>query len=78
MLFKHRARLIENIPPISETLKQHILRAVLQVSMWNGCLKKQRSYHNPTEWGWQKFDEKYILFQSDLPDAKTSCRKFIK
>ena len=53
-------------------------KAASQTSMWNGCLKKQRSYHNPTNLGWQKFDEKYILFWSDLPGAKTSCRELIK
>ena len=62
MLFTHGGRSIENIPPTPKGLKQHILRAALQASMWNDCLKKQRSYLNPTEWAWRKFDERYIPF----------------
>ena len=62
MLFTHGGRSIENIPLTPKGLKQHILRAALQASMWNDCLKKQRSYRNPTEWAWRKFDERYIPF----------------
>ena len=55
MLLTHQVRSIGSIPPTLEALKQHILGATMQASMWNDCLKKQRSYPNPTEWGWQKF-----------------------
>ena len=71
MWFTHGGRSVENILPTREALKQHILATLLQASMWNKYLNKQRSCHNPTEWGWQKFDEKYILFWINLPDAKT-------
>ena len=48
MLFIRGGPSIENIPPTRETLKQHVI-ATLRASMWNDCLKKQRTYRNPTE-----------------------------
>ena len=62
MLFTYGGRLIENILPTGQALKQHILRAEMQASTQNDGLKKQRSCHIPTEWGLPKFDEKYIPF----------------
>ena len=49
----------------------------------NICKTKQRystcrnNRSNPAEWGWRRFDEYYISFQSNLPDAIKSSRELI-
>ena len=47
---------VENIPPTSAALRQHILRAVLQAMKWCRCLEKQRTELDPSNWGWEKVD----------------------
>ena len=47
----------------------------------NICKTKQRystcrnNRSNPAEWGWRRFDEYYISFQSNLPYVTKSCRE---
>ena len=78
MLSTHGERSVENMSTTRKALKQKIIRAALQASIWNDCLKKQRTYRNPTECDWWKFDEEYIPFWSDLPDEAKSWRELIK
>ena len=52
MLFTHGERSAENMSTTRKALKQQIIRAALQASIWNDCLKKQRTYRNPTAYDW--------------------------
>ena len=76
MLFANGA-LVENIPPTSVAFRQYILRAVLQEQ--NGrYFEKQRIEQDPSNWGWEKVDNKYLPFWSELVEASLACRELIK
>ena len=75
MLFANGAS-VENIPPTA--LRQHILRAVLQATKWCRCFEKQRTELDPSNWGWEKVDNKYLPFWSELIEASLGCRELIK
>ena len=43
VLFIHKNRAIENIPPTESALCQHVKRATLQAIMWKRCLERLRA-----------------------------------
>ena len=49
-LFTRKGRALENLPPTSTALQQHIKRAVC----WNRALCVQQELPEPTDWGWKK------------------------
>ena len=51
-LFTTRGKVIENIPPTSAALKEHVKRAVLQARRWYNCLDSLRDEQDPVNWGW--------------------------
>ena len=53
---------VENIPPTSAALRQHILRAVLRATKWYTCFEKKRIELDPSNWGWGKVGNKYLPF----------------
>ena len=53
---------VENTPPTSATLKQHILRALFETTKWCRCFEKQRTDPDPSNWGWGKVENKYLSF----------------
>ena len=69
---------VENTPPTSAALKQHILRAVFQATKWCKCFKKQRTEPDPSTWRWEKVEIKYLPFSSELTEASLACRGLIK
>ena len=54
----------ESISPISAALRQYILWAILQATKWYWYLEKQRI----------EFDNKYLLFWSELTEGFLACR----
>ena len=77
ILFANRAS-VENILPTSTALRQHILQAVLQVTNWYRCFEKQRIELDPSNWGWENVDSKYLPFWSELAAAFSAYRELIK
>ena len=69
---------VENTPPTSAALKQHILRAVFQATKWCKCFEKQRTEPDPSTWRWEKVEIKYLPFSSELTEASLACRGLIK
>ena len=69
---------VENIAPTSAALKQNILRAVLQATKWCRCFEKQRIEPDPSNWGWEKVENKYLPFWSELTEASLACCGLIK
>jgi len=47
-------RSTDSIPPTSNALLQHILRASLQAQVWNECLQPLQIVREPEDWGWAK------------------------
>ena len=52
ILFTTRSRSVENIPPTSEALKQHVKRSALQAIKWRRCISDDCSLLDPLLWGW--------------------------
>ena len=69
---------VENIAPTSATLKQNILRAVFQATKWCRCFEKQKTEPDPSNCGWEKIENKYLPFWSELTEASLACRGLIK
>lgn len=54
-LFAQQGRLLENIPPTSAALRQHLLRAIYQAGhVWGQCLVKEPVLPSPAFWGWKQ------------------------
>ena len=56
-LFTRMSRSIENCPPTSNILEQHIKRSQLQTSIWVNALMKEDIVVDPTQWGWEREDK---------------------
>ena len=66
-------RSIENIPPTTAALKEHILRCILQASKWFQSLNKQYDNRDPCLWGQQRVENKVLPRWTKL--MKCSCKK---
>ena len=51
-LFTKKGRTIDNCPPTSDALRQHIQRAVLQCSIWRETWITNHVELDPTKFGW--------------------------
>ena len=60
ILFTTRSRSVENIPPTSEALKQHVKRSALQAIKWCRCISDDCSLLDPLLWGWRKKDDGFF------------------
>ena len=69
---------IENILLISAAIRQHILRAMLQAAKWYRYFQKQKKWIDPSEWGREIVDNKYLPFWSEVIEVSSACRKLIK
>ena len=67
VIFTQGGRSLENIPPTSAALKQHILRSALKAIMWHQWYKEDREMPNITDWGWTKTSNRYVPKWSELP-----------
>ena len=46
----------------TDALRKHILLAVLQTIKWYRRFEKQRNELDPSDWSWEKVDNKYLPF----------------
>ena len=73
ILFARDNRSIENIPPTTAALKEHILRCILQVSKWFQSLNKQYDNRDPCLWGQQRVENKVLPRLTEL--IQCNCKK---
>ena len=79
-LFSQQCRSIENIPPTSDALRQHTLRAAYQALVWSRCLEKNPVLPCPRNWGWTKQEGETVWkpLWTTLPQADHSCYELIR
>ena len=78
-LFSQGDRMIENIPPTENALKQHIKRAVYQAGyVWYQSLQKVQSLPCPSEWGWKSEDGNWTPLWTTIPQASKVCQELIR
>lgn len=72
-------RSIENVPPTSDALLQHVKRSVYQAGfIWSQCLVPCPFYPNAELWGWTRMDGKLEPLWTTLPQASKGCRSLIR
>ena len=77
-LFTTQNRSIENIPPTSAALTQHILRATYQAGhCWGQALLANMNMPNPGEWGWKLVNNEWSPLWTLLPEASMVCRELL-
>ena len=79
-LFTLKGRSIDNIPPSSSTLQQHIKRAAYQAGYcWGQALDKQQQSPSPGSWGWKRSkDRPWEPFWTALQQTSESCAELVK
>ena len=55
-----KGKAIENVPPTSASLKEHIKRSALQSRKWFNCLDCMRVDQDPVDWGWIKEEHNFL------------------
>ena len=71
---------IENIPPTSSALIQHVLRAVYQAGhCWGQALTDAVDLPSPDKWGWIRANDTLEWFPlwSLLPEVSMACRELL-
>ena len=77
-LFCKNSRLVENIPPTSDALRQHVLRVCYQAShVWSQALVKQPDLPDPHNWGWEKEANVWHPLWTLLGQAQDQCYELI-
>ena len=78
-LFTKRTRQIDNIPPTSAALLQHVKRAVYQAGhIWGQSSVASPILPSPSDWGWQNPLGQWEPYWTHLPEAALACRELIK
>lgn len=78
-LFTQKNRSIDNIPPTSAALRQHIKRAVYQAGIcWSQMTVLAPRLQSPSDWGWIKTDGRWNVHWTDLPQASKACRQLVR
>ncbi len=75
-----RGKSMDNIPPTSHAMLQHVKRSVLQAGhCWVQSLVSCPNLPSPSDWGW-KVDESSIWrpFWTTLPEASKGCRELLR
>ena len=68
----------ENIPPTSNSLLQHILRAIYQgVFIWSKATEVSLDLPDPQRWGWEKVGDKFSPRWMTIPEAAKICTELI-
>ena len=81
MLFTHKGREIENIPPTKDSLTQHLLRVGYEAGhVWGQALIKAPVLPSPADfgWVWEASSGQWIIKWMTLPPAGQACRAVIK
>ena len=77
-LFTNKGRSIENIPPTSAALRQHVLRAAYQAGyVWAQSTVLRPALPDATEWGWKLDKDVYHPFWTDREEAAKACYELI-
>ena len=78
-LFAFGNRQLENIPPTSSALLQHVKRAVFQAGQaWGQYLVANAIVPSPSDWGWERIGEAWTAKWSTLAEASKSSRELEK
>ena len=79
MMFTHRLKSLENIPPTRHALFQHAKRSLLTAAfIWKLSLHKNPEIPKPSEWGleWNYRTRAWVpYYWTDLPDAR--CKPWV-
>jgi hypothetical protein len=80
LLFTRKGRSIDNIPPTSAALSEHVKRSIFQAGFhWGQSLEQSPSIPSPSEWGWQKGESgNWEPFWSRLPQASACCQELLR
>ena len=76
-LFTKKDRLIENIPPTLNALRQHTLRSMYQTIVWNKALELQQNLPDPSKYGWEKHEEWKPTWTTQ-PVASKVCLELVR
>ena len=69
---------LENIPPTSSALLQHVKRAVFQAGhVWGQALVANASVPSPSDWGWERIGDAWTPKWSTLAEASKPCRELV-
>ena len=78
-LFTSQNRSVENIPPTSAALTQHILQAAYQAGhIWGQSLVDIPTLPSPAEWGWLDINGSWHPLWSLLPEASLSAAVWVQ
>lgn len=78
IMFTKMNRNIENIPPTSDALLQHLKRKIYQCNIWKNCLTSKPLLQDPCDWGWKQTDNAtYEPEWTTLPDMSTNCQQLV-
>ena len=75
VLFSHKGRSMENIPPTRAALEEHLKRTVFQGGhIWGQALFPQPTIPDPYNWGWTRdMSNALTPLWTSLPPASQSC-----
>ena len=76
-LFTKQHKATENCPPTLDTLKQHIMRAILQSLIWMESLYNT-SLIDIEKYGWIFQDGIAVPVWSTLPKASKACKELVR
>ncbi|ELT89202.1 hypothetical protein CAPTEDRAFT_223408 [Capitella teleta] len=72
-LFLNKGKQFVQIPPSSDALQLHLLRAVHQSAfVWGGLLIRDPLVPSPEEWGWQRSGSAFVPHYISLPPLSSS------
>ena len=78
-LFARKQRNYDAIPPSSAALCEHIKRAVYQAGMiWGQAMVPAYTPETPSDWGWTKINNEWVIYWTSLPPIAESCQELVK
>jgi hypothetical protein len=81
-MFASGNRKIENIPPTTYALEQHVKRAVHQAGhhVWGQCLQGDPTLPSPAAWGWERTDDNspWTPCWTTLSEASKACQELLR
>ncbi|ELU14119.1 hypothetical protein CAPTEDRAFT_224609 [Capitella teleta] len=70
-LFLNKGKQFVQIPPSSDALQLHLLRAVHESAfVWGGLLIRDPLVPSPEEWGWQRSGSAFVLITYHCPHSR--------
>lgn len=77
-MFTKKGKMPENIPPTSNSLLQHIRRAIFQgVFIWSKATEVSQNLPDAQRWGWEKVGDKFLPRWMTIPEAAKICTELI-